>query len=370
MSRSKQSWLIHYRYDPLDKVAGHSTPDASELQRFYSKNQLATEVEGAVRHSIVQHENLLLAQQRHESDVLDTTLLATDFQRSVLHTLEPNQQQSIAYSPYGHRSVESGLSSLLGFNGERPDQMTGHYLLGNGYRAFNPVLIRFNSPDRLSPFGKGGLNCYAYCKGDPVNFTDPTGTSIFTWLGQQLGLTPTYFGDASWTKPGVSASKGRKVYERIQAIDKKMQATVDNGPLQTYGSDKALVAAAVESPDRSATLQMLSYQKTRRESVIFQPSIDTATEFGLPYSRVIERAARSEQASYQPLFDFIDSNRLYAKDFINELHRIAPQTPDAYKVHMSTYIRRLETWVDREFYGLAKERKRIHDKYFYLSLRI
>jgi RHS repeat-associated protein len=67
------------------------------------------------------------------------------------------------------------LTSLLGFNGERPDPVTGHYLLGNGYWAFNPLLMRFNSPDSLSPFGKGGLNSYAYCLGDPVNFMDPTG---------------------------------------------------------------------------------------------------------------------------------------------------------------------------------------------------
>ncbi|PPA01067.1 RHS repeat-associated core domain-containing protein, partial [Pseudomonas sp. MWU12-2312b] len=42
-------------------------------------------------------------------------------------------------------------------------------------RAFNPVLMRFNSPDSLSPFGKGGLISYAYCSGDPVNNIDPSG---------------------------------------------------------------------------------------------------------------------------------------------------------------------------------------------------
>jgi RHS repeat-associated protein len=63
----------------------------------------------------------------------------------------------------------------MGFNGERPDPLTGHYLLGNGYRAFNPVLMRFNSPDSLSPFGKGGLNAYAYALGNPVDRVDPTG---------------------------------------------------------------------------------------------------------------------------------------------------------------------------------------------------
>jgi RHS repeat-associated protein len=63
----------------------------------------------------------------------------------------------------------------MGFNGERPDLVTGHYLLGNGYRAFNPVLMRFNSPDSWSPFGKGGLNSYAYCGGDAVNRSDKSG---------------------------------------------------------------------------------------------------------------------------------------------------------------------------------------------------
>src|SRR5471032_2916159 len=35
--------------------------------------------------------------------------------------------------------------------------------------------MRFNSPDSLSPFWKGGVNAYAYCVGDPVNRVDPTG---------------------------------------------------------------------------------------------------------------------------------------------------------------------------------------------------
>ncbi len=35
--------------------------------------------------------------------------------------------------------------------------------------------MRFNSPDSLSPFGRGGLNAYAYCQGDPINRSDPGG---------------------------------------------------------------------------------------------------------------------------------------------------------------------------------------------------
>ncbi|WP_263597304.1 RHS repeat-associated core domain-containing protein [Pseudomonas fluorescens] len=63
----------------------------------------------------------------------------------------------------------------MGFNGELREARIGWYLLGNGYRAYNPILMRFHSPDSWSPFGRGGLNAYMYCVGDPVNFSDPTG---------------------------------------------------------------------------------------------------------------------------------------------------------------------------------------------------
>jgi len=170
--------LCSYGYDPLDRLISHTQLHLQRHQRFYCKSRLVTEIQGAIEHSILQHDNLLLAQQQRQEHAVATTLFATDQQRSVLHTLESsNQRHSIAYSPYGHRCAESGLLSLLGFNGERPDSVTGHYLLGNGYRAFNPVLMRFNSPDSWSPFGEGGLNCYSYCLGDPRNRSDQNGHS-------------------------------------------------------------------------------------------------------------------------------------------------------------------------------------------------
>jgi len=63
---------------------------------------------------------------------------------------------------------------MLGFNGERAE-LKGLYMLGNGYRLFSSLLMRFLSPDSISPFGEGGINCYAYCYNDPVNSTDPSG---------------------------------------------------------------------------------------------------------------------------------------------------------------------------------------------------
>lgn len=74
--------------------------------------------------------------------------------------------------------IADDLNSALGFNGERIDPELGGYHLGNGYRLYSPSLRRFTSPDSLSPFGKGGINPYAYCEGDPINNTDPTGHRV------------------------------------------------------------------------------------------------------------------------------------------------------------------------------------------------
>ncbi|KAF0255218.1 RHS repeat-associated core domain-containing protein [Pseudomonas putida] len=109
-------------------------------------------------------------------------------------THTPSPTKTVAYSPYGYHLI---LSGVLGFNGERSDQIAGHYFLGNGYRAFNPPLMRFNSPDTMSPFRIGGLNSYGYCSGDPVNFRDPSGhlsvsgvlLNMIAWISSKVGFS-------------------------------------------------------------------------------------------------------------------------------------------------------------------------------------
>jgi RHS repeat-associated protein len=175
MTVQRETLLCRYHYDPLDRVASCVPLNEQGIQRYYRKERFATEVQGQVRHSLFEHEAQVLAQQRHEAGRVGIALLSTNLQRSVLHLVAVGQHQQPVYSPYGHQFPESSFNTLMGFNGERRDPVTGHYLLGNGYRAFNPVLMRFNSPDTLSPFGKGGVNAYAYCLGDPVNRVDPLG---------------------------------------------------------------------------------------------------------------------------------------------------------------------------------------------------
>lgn len=77
--------------------------------------------------------------------------------------------------------------NTLLYTGQRRSSVTGNYLLGNGYRGFNPVLKRFVAQDSFSPFGAGGLNGFAYCGQDPVNNSDPSG-HLFKWLWALLGI--------------------------------------------------------------------------------------------------------------------------------------------------------------------------------------
>ena len=169
MSKQRKTVASTYLYDPLDRLAA-----SNSIQRFYNDTRIATEIEGERKSRFFETDSQPLALQQHGS-LPGTTLLATDQQTSVLNGVSPEGAlHAQAYSPFGHHPIGTSLNGA-GFNGERPEPVTGHYLLGQGYRAFNPVLMRFNSPDSWSPFGEGGINAYAYCTGDPVNQVDPSG---------------------------------------------------------------------------------------------------------------------------------------------------------------------------------------------------
>ncbi|KPA90692.1 RHS repeat-associated core domain [Pseudomonas asplenii] len=209
---TSRTLLSQYRYDPLDRLLACNTANLGPQQRFYCKSRLASEIQGAIAYSFFRTDDWLLAQRRRKGEHHDTGLLATDQPGSVLQFLGGAQAEAMVYSPYGQRTPGGGLSSLLGFNGERAEPVTGHYLLGDGYRAFNPVLMRFNSPDSLSPFDKGRINAYAYCGGDSINRVDPTG---HVWVPKQMNSLGTV-ASSSLTQTGrvsgaAAGSSGRAV---------------------------------------------------------------------------------------------------------------------------------------------------------------
>ncbi len=109
--------------------------------------------------------------------IQSNTLWICDARDTLLQSRGGSVRCAIAYTCHGWRKPNA-VAPALGFNGQRAEPLTEWYYLGHGHRVYNTTLMRFHSPDRLSPFEKGGLNAYVYCSGDPINHRDPTGQFI------------------------------------------------------------------------------------------------------------------------------------------------------------------------------------------------
>lgn len=177
-------------------------------------------------------------------------LLGTDMQLSVLQTVAPLAHQQ-TYSPYGYCP---DLHLALAFNGERPDLLTGHYHLGNGYRAFNPVLMRFNSPDSDSPFSEAGINPYSYCGGDPVNRRDDNGH-----ISSHLSFVPRAWRPPRYFLRSVKPTPNQPLTLKGLAADKLSELPLEQGyregvlPRQRYA---ALVPSRLFSSDEAMDIAM------------------------------------------------------------------------------------------------------------------
>ena len=109
-----------------------------------------------------------------------TNLYMASNNNSVIAECAANDEvHEVTYSAYGELQ-EGKLQGLLGFNAEALEWFLGWYMLGRGYRAYNPGLMRFNSPDNMDP-EMAGINPYVYCLGNPVMWQDPTGHYSRGW---------------------------------------------------------------------------------------------------------------------------------------------------------------------------------------------
>ena len=183
--------LSQYQYDAAGKLVRQIVPGQSEICLSYRGDMLITVAAGDSQVSYACLGNTYWGQTTTKTSLSSSTtseqknnqdapqkreLWASDFHQSILASLTAGEVLHQHYTPYGF----SAAKTSIGFNGQWQDPVTGWYHLGNGYRVYNPILMRFHTPDTWSPFISGEINPYTYCCGDPVNLVDPTGHfSIF-----------------------------------------------------------------------------------------------------------------------------------------------------------------------------------------------
>jgi len=176
------------------------------IRRIFYQRQRVTTVKIDQRYrSIFQGSQVPLAESQPGSEA-PYTLLATDSKGSVSGVKSTPSDDMHRYSVYGITCTMPSPKSLLGFNGEHIDQKN-MYILGS-YRSYSTTLMRFHSPDKFSPFAQSGLNSYAYCAGDPVNYSDPTGHVKFSGLfsrskQHQPAVRLTHYQKITVDEPGV-----------------------------------------------------------------------------------------------------------------------------------------------------------------------
>ncbi|MCE5979903.1 RHS repeat-associated core domain-containing protein [Pseudomonas sp. JR33AA] len=161
-----------YGYDGHDQLL-YSGSDARKMQRRYLGHSLDSLLEDGLLTEYLRAGG----QPRAQQQAGNATLLLTDHAGSVNTEYDVDGTRHAHYAPYGEQQPEDAeqpLRSLLAFNGEARERSLGWYLLGSGYRAYNPGLMRFHSPDSMPP-EEAGINPYVYALGNPVYWHDPTG---------------------------------------------------------------------------------------------------------------------------------------------------------------------------------------------------
>jgi RHS repeat-associated protein len=217
---------------------------------------------------------LPIAQYTHGPKVDDVTVRSTSTTAQYFHQDGLNSVVAVTnnlgttdatqrFDAWGNKIASTGTAPRYGYTGREPDE-TG--LIFYRARYYDPTVGRFTQRD---PIGlKGGINRYAYVFGNPVNATDPMGT---TPLGVVVGLL---FGGA-WNvlanagtigEPGgptfASAFIGGTIGGVVGgAIDNPALAAGLSGAITTgltaYGSGQTL-SAAIEAAALSGTLNAVA----------------------------------------------------------------------------------------------------------------
>ena len=130
-----------------------------------------------------------------------------NLQGDVIGIYDANGTQIVKYSYDAWGNCTVAASSVFDLANNNPIRYRGYYydretkLYYLNARYYNPEWLRFISPDSteyIDSENPNGLNLYAYCNNDPVNYSDPSGhklkklqESINEWFGSFVEYSKT-----------------------------------------------------------------------------------------------------------------------------------------------------------------------------------
>ncbi|WP_312320963.1 RHS repeat-associated core domain-containing protein [Stenotrophomonas sp.] len=293
-----------YAYDATGLLARISLPGQTG-ERFWrgehAVNELRTSASGSAKLTWLRAVGQPIVEQV-SGTVTRMTLLATAISGSVL--LEADTAvRKIAYTPHGSRADgdddDGGAETEPAFNGELLDAASGCYLLGAvHHRPYSPRLGIFLAADGLSPFGAGGLNSYAYCAGDPVNRSDPTG-HFWKWIVVAVGIA---VGVAAVAVTFGAASKAVAALATvgISALTKSAVGAIASTTLGVAAVGAEVGAIAAEVAGDTKTASILGFVGLALGIVAAGPAIaKAATKGAAKFSRFSQRlgSVRTQRAS-------------------------------------------------------------------------
>ncbi len=122
----------------------------------------------------------VIGKAHFQPDLYESPLFITNGQGEVLRYAQRNVWGDLQFPVQGDLNI-SGLEEGMQFTSYSFDPVIQKYFAKE--RFYDSIQGRMMSPDPI----KRGVNAYAYCKNDPVNYTDETGEIANVIVGGLLG---------------------------------------------------------------------------------------------------------------------------------------------------------------------------------------